>query len=161
MTTCERRWRFVNPIRASRWSSRDVAHGRARIRRVAALCPDVRSADKMSRMALSDFDVRSLGDLFERWGYPRGNAGRLLRRYYNCGAEGLDGTVVSPTLASRLVKEIGLRSTSVITRREASDGTVKLLVGLGDNAERGTRNVERRVVVPRSSFTSGVRVAHP
>src|SRR3954469_15332420 len=104
-------------------------------------------------MALSDFEVGSLGELFERWGYPRGNAGRLLRRYYNCGGEGLDGTVVSPVVASRLVREIGLRSTSVITRREASDGTVKLLVGLpGENAERGTRNVELPVAVPSSSF---------
>jgi 23S rRNA (adenine2503-C2)-methyltransferase len=103
-------------------------------------------------MALSDFDVRSLGDLFEQWGYPRANAGRLLRRYYNCGGEGLDGTVVSPVLASRLVKEVGLRSTSVITRREASDGTVKLLVGLGENAELGTKNVELQLAVPRSTF---------
>src|SRR3712207_497864 len=94
-------------------------------------------------MALSDFEVRELGDLFEQWGYPRANAGRLLRRYYNCGGEGLDGTVVSPILAARLVKEVGLRSTSVVTRREASDGTVKLLVGLGENAERGTLNAER------------------
>jgi 23S rRNA (adenine2503-C2)-methyltransferase len=85
-------------------------------------------------MALSDFDVRSLGDLFEQWGYPRANAGRLLRRYYNCGGEGLDGTVVSPALASRLVKEVGLRSSSVLTRREATDGTVKLLVGLEEGS---------------------------
>ena len=93
-------------------------------------------------MALSDFEVRSLGDLFEQWGYPRANAGRLLRRYYNCGGEGLDGTVVSPALASRLVREIGLRGTSVVARREATDGTVKLLVGLAterrsDEATKG------------------------
>ena len=103
-------------------------------------------------MALSDFDVRSLEELFEQWRYPRANAGRLLRRYYNCGGEGLDGTVVSPTLASKLVKEIGLRSTSIITRREATDGTVKLLVGLRENAERGTKNVELPVAVSRSTF---------
>jgi 23S rRNA (adenine2503-C2)-methyltransferase len=108
-------------------------------------------------MALSDFEIRELGDLFERWGYPRANAGRLLRRYYNCGGEGVDGTVVSPALAARLVKEVGLRSTSILTRREALDGTVKLLVGLGDNApgenaERGMRNVELPVAVPRSTF---------
>jgi 23S rRNA (adenine2503-C2)-methyltransferase len=95
-------------------------------------------------MALSDFEVGSLGELFEQWGYPRGNAGRLLRRYYNCGGEGLDGTVVSPVVAARLVKEVGLRGTSVVARREASDGTVKLLVGLGENAERGTLNAECR-----------------
>ena len=108
-------------------------------------------------MALSDFEVRELGDWVEQCGYPRANAGRLLRRYYNGGGEGLDGTVVSPVLAARLVREVGLRSTSILTRREASDGTVKLLVGLtgeavGENAERGMRNVELPVAVSRSTL---------
>src|SRR5688500_11022059 len=103
-------------------------------------------------MAWAGLDIRGLAELFAEWGYPRGNAGRLLRRYYNGGGEGLGGTVVSPVLAGRLVKEVGLRSTSVLTRRQASDGTVKLLVGLSDNAERGTRNVELPVAVPRSTF---------
>src|SRR3954454_5806830 len=93
-------------------------------------------------MALSDFEVGSLGELFERWGYPRGNAGRLLRRYYNCGGEGLDGTVVSPVVASRLVREVRLRGASVGARAEAGDGTVKLLVGLGEGEHRPS-NIER------------------
>lgn len=94
-------------------------------------------------MALSDFDIRSLEEFFEQWGYPRANAGRLLRRYYNCGGEGLDGTVVSPMLASRLVKEVGLRSTSIITRRHATDGTVKLLVGLPGRVPSSEAKVPR------------------
>jgi 23S rRNA (adenine2503-C2)-methyltransferase len=94
-------------------------------------------------MALSDFDIASLSALFERWGYPRGNAGRLLRRYYNCGAEGLDGTIVSPVVASRLMQEVGLRGTSIASRREAADGTVKLLVALqAEKDERRTANIK-------------------
>ena len=98
-------------------------------------------------MALSDYEVRSLGDLFEQWGYPRGNAGRLLRRYYNCGGEGLDGTVVSPVVAARLVGEVGLRGTSVVARREAADGTVKLLVGLRGGAPSSEEKVPRSLPV--------------
>src|SRR4051812_34506172 len=81
-------------------------------------------------MALSDFEVGSLGELFAEWGYPRGNVLRLLRRYYNTGGESLDRTLISPALAERLLKDVGLRSTSVIARQVATDATIKLLVGL-------------------------------
>src|SRR4051794_19315412 len=88
-------------------------------------------------MALSDFDIESLADRFEAWGYPRANAGRLLRRYYNVGGDAIDASLVSPRLAQRLTDEIGLRSTQVVARREAADGTVKLLVrsALGGSVE--------------------------
>ena len=112
-------------------------------------------------MALSDFDVRSLEELFEQWGYPRANAGRLLRRYYNCGGEGLDGTVVSPMLASRLVKEIGLRSTSVITRREATDGTIKLLVGLPGRVPSSEGKVPRGLSIHSELGTRQVELTMP
>jgi 23S rRNA (adenine2503-C2)-methyltransferase len=79
--------------------------------------------------ALSDCDVASLGSAFAAWGYPRGNARRLLRRFYDCGGESIEGVEIARSLRERLVAQ-GLRSTSVLARREAADGTVKLLVGL-------------------------------
>src|SRR4051812_9671802 len=85
-------------------------------------------------MALSDFEIESLAESFTRWGYPRGNTAALLRRYYNSGGERLDETVISRALAAKLLNEVGLRSTSILTRREAADGTVKLLVGLAGSA---------------------------
>ena len=81
-------------------------------------------------MALAGYDVRSLEELFASWGYPGRNARRLLRRYYDSGGERLDETLISPVLAGRLREEVGLRETEVVARREAGDGTVKLLVGL-------------------------------
>src|SRR3954463_16241086 len=82
-------------------------------------------------MALSDYEIQSLRELFTRWGYPRGNTATLLRRYYNSGGDRLDEAVISRRLSARLKQEVGLRSTSILTRREAADGTVKLLIGLG------------------------------
>src|SRR5258706_16097 len=85
--------------------------------------------------ALSEFDVDSLTHLFEGWGYPRGNTKKLLRRYYDSGGESIDGVQVARELKARVLSEIGLRSTRVLTRRQATDGTVKLLVGVGDDVK--------------------------
>src|SRR5258706_2742716 len=84
--------------------------------------------------ALSEFDVDSLTHLFEGWGYPRGNTKKLLRRYYDSGGESIDGVQVARELKARVLSEIGLRSTRILTRRQATDGTVKLLVGVPSSA---------------------------
>jgi 23S rRNA (adenine2503-C2)-methyltransferase len=90
--------------------------------------------------ALSEFDVQSLTRLIEGWGYPRGNIKRLLRRYYDSAGESIDGVQVARDLKARLLDEIGLRSTCIVNRQEATDGTIKLLVGVGDSPELATRN---------------------
>src|SRR5258706_6481619 len=86
--------------------------------------------------AVSEFDVDSRPRLFEGWGYPRGNTKKLLRRYYDSGGESIDGVQVARELKARVLSEIGLRSTRVLTRRQATDGTVKLLVGVPSSADR-------------------------
>lgn len=88
--------------------------------------------------ALSEFDVDSLVALFQVWGHPRGNTKKLLRRYYDSGGESIDGVQVAQELRQRVLEDMGLHSTRIITRREAADGTVKLLVEVGaaDNQRR-------------------------
>jgi 23S rRNA (adenine2503-C2)-methyltransferase len=93
-------------------------------------------------MPLSEYDVGSLEALFAEWGYPRGNTKKLLRRYYDSGGESIDGVQVARDLKTRVLGEMGLRSTRIINRQAAADGTVKLLVDVGENAERETQNVK-------------------
>jgi 23S rRNA (adenine2503-C2)-methyltransferase len=90
-------------------------------------------------MALSEYDVRSLEELFAGWGYPRGNTKKLLRRYYDSAGESIDGVQVARELKERVLVEMGLRSTRVLTRQEASDGTVKLLIGVGESSNTSKR----------------------
>ena len=80
--------------------------------------------------ALSEFDVDSLISLAQGWGFPRGNIKKLLRRYYDSAGESIEGVQVAQDLKSRILNELGLHSTHILTRKEASDGTVKLLVGV-------------------------------
>src|SRR5215212_568824 len=85
-------------------------------------------------MALTDYNRSSLAELVGSWGYPASKAGLLLRRFYDSGGTRLDGSLISPLLKERLEGELGLRSSRVVTRREAADGTVKLLVGVGGSS---------------------------
>jgi 23S rRNA (adenine2503-C2)-methyltransferase len=92
--------------------------------------------------ALSEYDVDSLIFLFQGWGYPRGNTKKLLRRYYDSAGESIEGVQIAQDLKQRVLTEMGLHSTKIITRREAADGTVKLLVEVAKEgseleAERG------------------------
>jgi 23S rRNA (adenine2503-C2)-methyltransferase len=82
--------------------------------------------------ALAEFDVSSFEALFAQWGYPRAHAKRLLRRYYDSGGETVAGIQVARELSARIGagRELPLRSTEVVARRVAGDGTVKLLIGL-------------------------------
>jgi 23S rRNA (adenine2503-C2)-methyltransferase len=111
--------------------------------------------------ALSEFDVRSLETLFESRGFPRANAKRLLRRYYNSGGRSIDGVEVARELKASLLDEFGLRSTQLLARRQATDGTVKLLVGVGEGAtQRGrdeaTEGEEKTLPIFASSLNRSV-----
>src|SRR5438876_433419 len=69
------------------------------------------------------------------------NARGGLGRFSDCGGESIEGVEIARSLRERLVGQ-GLRSTSILARREALDGTVKLLVGLAtkrrsDGATKG------------------------
>lgn len=85
--------------------------------------------------ALSEYDVETLIRLFEAWGHPRGNTKKLLRRYYDSAGESIEGVQIARELKERVLVEMGLRSTNIITRRQAADGTVKLLVEVGEHAQ--------------------------
>jgi len=88
--------------------------------------------------SLSDFDVSSLENLLASWGAAPSNARPFLRYFYNSGGTCLGGTArLGEAMLTKLVEEFTPRSTSIIARRVASDGTVKLLV----EVTRATGNV--------------------
>src|SRR4051812_15999334 len=104
-------------------------------------------------MALSEYDVASLEALFKEWGHPRGNTKKLLRRDYDSGGESIDGMENARDIKTRVLGEMGLRSTRLITRRVASDGTIKLLVGVGKDA--GVSMESRRLPIVASATDNG------
>ncbi|HYE19257.1 MAG TPA: 23S rRNA (adenine(2503)-C(2))-methyltransferase RlmN [Tepidisphaeraceae bacterium] len=83
--------------------------------------------------ALSEYDISTLAARFAEWGYPPSAAAKVLRRYYETGGESIDGPQIARGLRARLDAEFPLRSTQIVTRRLAADGTVKFLVGLPTN----------------------------
>src|SRR3954463_4497888 len=80
-----------------------------------------RSVKIMRMMALSEYDVRSLEQLFQSWGHPRGNTKKLLRRYYESAGESIDGVQVARELKARVLSEMALHPTRILPRREATD----------------------------------------
>ncbi|MEZ0267491.1 MAG: 23S rRNA (adenine(2503)-C(2))-methyltransferase RlmN, partial [Phycisphaerae bacterium] len=80
--------------------------------------------------ALSDFDIPALAARFAGWGYPPSAAAKVLRRYFDTGGQSIDGPQIARGLRARLDAEFPLRSTQIVARRNAADGTVKFLVGL-------------------------------
>ncbi|HEY3324164.1 MAG TPA: 23S rRNA (adenine(2503)-C(2))-methyltransferase RlmN [Planctomycetota bacterium] len=81
-----------------------------------------------------DFDINALQIQFAEWGQKPSHADRLLREFYNhAGVVDLERLKIGKALTERLQKEISLRQSHVLARRESADGTVKLLVGF----ERG------------------------
>src|SRR5215207_4121359 len=79
---------------------------------------------------LSEHDVASLTAHFAAKGHPRGNLKRILRRYYDTGGRSIDGPQVAQDVRREILDDMGLRSTTLRTRQQASDGTVKLLIGV-------------------------------
>ncbi len=84
--------------------------------------------------ALTDFNLASLEELFSGWGVKRAHAGRVLRAFYENGGEPLDlGALELPAgLAERLRSELAAGPASQAARQVSDDGTVKLLLRLGD-----------------------------
>jgi len=88
-------------------------------------------------MALSDFDLPALAAQFTAWRHPASAAVKVLRRYFETGGQTIDGPQIARDLRARLDAEIPLHSTAIAARREATDGTIKLLISLADSAPRG------------------------
>jgi 23S rRNA (adenine2503-C2)-methyltransferase len=78
----------------------------------------------------ADYDIPSLADRLQQWGYRPSHAGRLLGRFYRYPGKPIDsGRLLIPqALHKRLQDEIPDRQSRVAARTEAADGTVKLLV---------------------------------
>jgi len=81
-------------------------------------------------MAFSDFDLPTLAAQFTAWGHPVSAAIKVLRRYYETGGQSIDGPQIARVLRARLDAEIPLRATTIAARRQAADGTIKLLISL-------------------------------
>src|SRR5690349_18929137 len=83
---------------------------------------------------LSEHDVASLTAHFAAKGHPRGNLKRVLRRYYDTAARSIDGPQIAREVRREIVDDMGLRGTKLLTRQVAADGTIKLLIGVGEAA---------------------------
>lgn len=80
--------------------------------------------------ALTDYDHETLAHRFASWGFKPSHAKRLLRDFYlSAGQIDLASLDLGRSLRARIDAEIPLRRSRVIRRTQASDGTVKLLVG--------------------------------
>lgn len=76
---------------------------------------------------LGEYDIPELEDLLEAQALPRSAARKLLRHYYDNGGESIDRVEIARRLREQL--NVGpLRALSLLARREASDGTIKLLL---------------------------------
>lgn len=84
--------------------------------------------------ALSDFDLSSLESQLAEWGAKPTHARRMLASYY--AAPGgldpalLDEAVYGKAIKAKFTEQFVGRQSKVTARRESSDGTVKLLLGL-------------------------------
>lgn len=82
---------------------------------------------------LSEYDISELEDLLEAQALPRSAGRRLLRHYYDNGGASIEGVEIARRLREQLNAR-PLRSLTLITRREAVDGTIKLLLGAGSSS---------------------------
>jgi 23S rRNA (adenine2503-C2)-methyltransferase len=97
----------------------------------------------MAMNPLSDYSLVQLEQLLESWGYRISHARRLLVNYFtHAGTVDWPGLRLPGELQERLQAECRLMGSSVVARQAAADGTVKLLLKLGDG-----RTVES-VVMP-------------
>ncbi|MGE3308425.1 MAG: 23S rRNA (adenine(2503)-C(2))-methyltransferase RlmN [Limisphaerales bacterium] len=83
--------------------------------------------------ALSEHTVDGLAGRLRDWGFKPGHAARVLRTFYaSDGANRAGGPGIPAALRDRLSSELSGVMATTIRRRVADDGTVKLLLGLGD-----------------------------
>jgi len=91
------------------------------------------SPNKQPTVALADFELEALGQLFATWGYKPGHAARVLRAFY-AGVNLADSA--AHRLPHGLIERLGAEFTSSAAvaagRQVAGDGTAKLLLRLGD-----------------------------
>lgn len=78
--------------------------------------------------ALTDFDIPSLQQWLQSQSMPLRHAQKLLRRFYNTGGQSIDGIEIPRRLAQMLGHDLLLRQSRILTRQQAADGTLKLLV---------------------------------
>jgi len=83
--------------------------------------------------ALSEFAVGDLQQQLAAWGFKASHARPLLQDYYaRAGEIGWSGLKMPRRLQDRLLAECALLESGVAARQVAGDGTVKLLLRLGD-----------------------------
>lgn len=85
-------------------------------------------------VALHDFDVASLQELFATWGHKRIHAAPVLRAFYAAdgGPVAWSSLGLPTTLAARLGEGIPIDVSTVVARQVAPDGTTKLLLRMRD-----------------------------
>ncbi|CAN5392303.1 N/A [soil metagenome] len=83
--------------------------------------------------ALCDHDISSLSDELAQLGHNPIHAPRLLREYYGTGGRpAIERMPIARRLREDLQRPQRLMRSTILSRRESSDGTVKLLIGLRD-----------------------------
>jgi 23S rRNA (adenine2503-C2)-methyltransferase len=83
--------------------------------------------------ALSEYSLEELQREFSGWGFKAGHAAPVLRAHYAQESESpLDPLLLPKSLSRRLLGAAKGAGFSPAARQEAADGTVKLLVRLGD-----------------------------
>jgi len=85
--------------------------------------------------ALCDHDIASLTDELRRLGHNAVHAPMLLRRFYEYdGALPVERLPITKALRESLANPARTGRANVLARRVATDGTIKLLLGLADGA---------------------------
>jgi 23S rRNA (adenine2503-C2)-methyltransferase len=85
--------------------------------------------------ALSDFDPATLGDTFASAGFKPGHARTLLRSYFDRNADiNLENLSLGKALTAHLHEKFRIARTRIIKEHASADGTIKLLIGLDENA---------------------------
>ncbi|MBC8107550.1 MAG: hypothetical protein H7Z14_13240, partial [Anaerolineae bacterium] len=80
--------------------------------------------------ALCDHDINSLSTELQQLGHNPIHATRLLREYYGTGGRpAIERMPIARTLREDLERPNRLMRSTILSRRESSDGTVKLLIG--------------------------------
>lgn len=83
--------------------------------------------------ALCDHDLTSLSAELRQLGHNPIHAPRLLREYYGTGGRlAIERLPIARTLRDDLLRPNRLMRSTILSRRESNDGTVKLLIGLTD-----------------------------
>ncbi|MBN8245965.1 MAG: 23S rRNA (adenine(2503)-C(2))-methyltransferase RlmN [Verrucomicrobia bacterium] len=83
-------------------------------------------------VSLADLEPDALASCLEAWGFNGRHAGRILRAHYRTGAADSSAHRLPERLGDRLREAFPSPGLPVVRRQVATDGTVKLLLGLKD-----------------------------